>query len=207
MQKSKLSVRAGLFSAAIFALATLTANAAPAINGTYAAVTPQSVELLTLRAGKHDEVGGTYRVLHLDATQPDGVADQRVALSSLSSQSVRAFTLSDARSMILRFDAKFQRAEATTPALSGNATQSFKRVTPEQVGLLMEMARYGGLYEVCKAHRDQAASLYSHAFCAGMSAQLSDIVPFRPFPQASANRPVLAYQMHARLDRTLVFNR
>jgi hypothetical protein len=205
MQKSKPSVWAGLLSAALFSLSGAIALATPSIDGTYAAVTPQNVELLTLHSQK-GQVHGFYRVLHLDATQPDGVADQRTALSAASISSERAFALADTRTMILRFDSSFRHAVATTGSLPTAQTQSFSRVDAEQLGLLVEMARYGGLYEVCRAHRDESASLYSKTFCAGMQAQISDIVPFRPFPQAQASRPVLAYEVKARMDRNVALN-
>ena len=205
MRKSKPSVWAGLFSAALFSLSGGLALAAPAIDGTYAAVTPQNVELLTLHSQK-GQLHGSYRVLHLDAMQPDGVADQRTALSAAGISSERTFALADTRTMILRFDSSFRHAVATTGNLPSARTQSFSRVDPEQLGLLIEMARYGGLYEVCRAHRDESASLYSKTFCAGMASQLSDIVPFRPFPHARASHPVLAYEVKARMDRSVALN-
>jgi hypothetical protein len=74
--------------------------------------------------------------------------------------------------------------------------------------MLVEMARYGGLYEVCQAHKDASdASLYSQTFCRGMSPQLAGIVPFRPFPDASAQHPVLAFAVTARLDHAVAFNK
>ena len=205
MQKSKPSVWAGLFSAAVFSLSGAFALAAPSVDGTYSAVTPQNVELLTLHSQK-GQVRGTYRVLHLDATQADGIDDQRTALSAAGISSEPAFALADTRTMILRFDATFRHAVATTGGLPDTQTQSFSRVDSGQVGLLVEMARYGGLYEVCRAHRDESASLYSKTFCASMAPQLSDIVPFRPFPQARASHPVLAYEVKARLTRNLALN-
>ena len=202
MRLSKSSVWAGLFSAAILGLTTAVCLAAPHIDGTYAAVTSQTVELLTLHQAKRD-VRGSYRVLHLNAGAPDGLDDQRIALSSLNSSRDQAFAMEDTRSMLLRFDAKFQHAQATAGAFPGPQTQSFTRVSADQVRLLEEMARYGGLYEVCQAHRDQTASAYSRQFCATMAPQLADIVPFRPFPSAAASHPVLSYQLRARLDRSL----
>ncbi|GAC1389925.1 MAG: hypothetical protein NVSMB31_06340 [Vulcanimicrobiaceae bacterium] len=207
MQISKPSVWAGLFSAAIFTLSSAIALAAPSINGTYAAVTPQSVELLTLRNDKKSGIHGAYRVLHLNATQETGLDDQSVALSAPGLAPEAAFTLGDTRSMILRFDAGFKHAEATTHSLPASQTPSFSRVSAEQVQLLLEMARYGGLFEVCQAHRTGSASAYSRTFCAGMAPQLTDIVPFRPFPNAGASHPVLAYEVKARLDHSLAFNR
>ncbi|MFN2528244.1 MAG: hypothetical protein ABR584_05950 [Candidatus Baltobacteraceae bacterium] len=205
MRKLQSSVWAGLFSAAICCLTGTIATASPNIDGTYAAVTPQNVELLTLRSQK-GQVHGTYRVLHVNPGQPDGLDDQRTALSAADTSSERAFALADTRTMILRFDSSFQHAVATTGAVPAGQTQSFSRVTADQLGLLVEMARYGGLYEVCRTHRDETASLYSKTFCAGMAAQLTDIVPFRPFPQAHASRPVVAYELRARLARKLALN-
>lgn len=202
MRISKSSVWAGVFSAAIFGLTGAAGLAAPHIDGTYAAVTSQTVEILTLHQAKRD-VSGNYRVMHLNAAAPDGLDDQRIALSSLTGNRDQAFTMDDTRSMLLRFDATFQHAQAITAAVPGSQTQSFTRVTAGQVHLLEEMARYGGLFEVCQARRDQAASAYSREFCATMAPQLTDIVPFRPFPSAKANHPVLAYQVRARLDRSL----
>ena len=194
--KNTLLCQAVLFSAALFALTTGGAFAAT-IAGTYAAVTPQSVELLTL-APQRGGVRGTYRVLHLDETQRTGLDDQTVGLAGLSQANENALALADTRTMELRFDRTFQRAVATAPSLP-NSTQSFSRVTPAQVSLLIEMARYGGLWQLCQAHRATAE-------CRQLSAQLGDIVPFRPFPQGSANRPVLGYTVTARLDRTLAVN-
>jgi len=163
------------------------------------------VELLTLRS-KKGQVCGSYRVLHLNPGQSDGLDDQRTTLSAADNSSERAFALADARTMILRFDSSFQHAVATAGVAASGETQSFSRVTADQVGLLVEMARYGGLYEVCKAHRDETATLYSKTFCAGMATQLTDIVPFRPFPQARANRPIMAYELRAHLARRLALN-
>lgn len=204
MRKSTPSVWAGLFSAAIFCLSTLAAGAAtPKIAGTYAAVTPQSVELLTLAPGAQG-LTGTYRVLHLNPVQLRGLDDDSVALRSIASAGSGAFALQDARTLLLRFDASFNHAQA----VQGGTTQSFKRVTAEQQRLLVEMARYGGLYEVCQAHRNSAdASAYSQAFCRSMGPDLAGIVPFRPFPDANANRPVLAYAVTTRLTRTIAINR
>ncbi len=202
MQISKLSVWAGLFSAAMFALGSAIALAAPSINGTYAAVTAQSVELMTLRSDRRG-IHGAYRVLHLNPAQNTGLDDKSVALSAPAVAPEAAFTLSDTRSLLLRFDANFSRAEATTPFLPGSQVQSFLQINPDQVQLLLEMARYGGLYEVCQAHRTGSSSLYSRTFCQGMAPQLTDIVPFRPFPRATANRPVLAYEVKARLEHSI----
>ncbi|GAC1499062.1 MAG: hypothetical protein NVS1B14_02340 [Vulcanimicrobiaceae bacterium] len=202
MQKRQLPVWAGLFTAAIFSLGTAVASAAAHIDGTYAAVTPRAVELLTLR---HDKarVSGTYRVLHLNVGRADGLDDQSVALSAVGGRAERAFALDDSRTMLLRFDGGFTHAQSTGAALGA---QSFARVTDRQAAMLLEMARYGGLYEVCQAHQGQASSSYSRSFCVQMTAQMADMVPFRPFPQAT-NRPALAFELRARLDRTVVVNR
>lgn len=205
MRKSQPSVWACLFSAAIFSLTGAIALASPSIEGTYAAVTPQNVELLALHSRK-GEVHGSYRVLHLNPARPDGLDDRRTALSAADVSSERAFTLADTRTMILRFDSSFQHAVATTGTVPSAQTQPFSRVSVDQVGLLVEMARYGGLSEVCKAHRDESATRYSKTFCAGMAAQLTDIVPFRPIPQARARHPILAYELKARLARNLALN-
>lgn len=204
MRKSNSPVWAALFSTAVFVATALSAGAAtPKIAGTYAAVTPQSVELLTL-SGKPGAVRGTYRVLHLNSAQVRGLDDQSVALSSIAAGNDSAFALQDARTMVLRFDKTFDHAQAA----QGAATQSFKRVTAEQAGMLVEMARYGGLYEVCQAHKNSAdASAYSQAFCRSMGPDLADLVPFRPFPNAGVHTPVLAYEVTARLQRTLALNR
>lgn len=194
--KNTLLSQAVLFSAALVALATTGASAAT-IAGTYAAVTPQSVELLTLTP-QRGGVRGTYRVLHLDETQRTGIDDQTVGLAGLSQSNENALALDDTRTMQLRFDRTFQRAIASAPAIP-NSTQSFSRVTPSQASLLIEMARYGGLWELCQAHRASAE-------CRQISAQLGDIVPFRPFPEATAKRPILGYTVTARLDRTLAVN-
>lgn len=207
MRKSTLPLLAGLFSTAILALTALGAQAAPQIAGTYAAVTPQSVELLTLAGGRSSTIHGSYRVLHLNPVQAQGLDDQSVAVSSIGAPADSAFALQDARTLVLRFDKNFSHAQATVPSQPGS-TQSLSRVTPEQVRLLVEMARYGGLYEVCSAHRNATdASPYSQAFCRNMGPQLADIVPFRPFPDAGAKRPVLAYAFKARLSGTLAINK
>ncbi len=203
MQKRQLPVWAGLFTAAIFSVGTAVASAAAHIDGTYAAVTPQTVELLTLRHDKQ-RVSGSYRVLHLNAARTDGLDDQSVALSAVGGHAERAFALGDARTLLLRFDNGFAHAQSTGTALG---TQSFARVTERQAGMLLEMARFGGLYEVCQAHQGQASSSYSRSFCVQMTAQMADMVPFRPFPQAAANHPALAFELRARLDRTVVVNR
>lgn len=204
MQISKPSVWAGLFSAVIFSLSALSAGAAtPNIAGTYAAVTAQSVELMTL-SGTAGSVRGSYRVLHLNATQVRGLDDQKVALSSIGTPGDTAFALQDARTLVLRFDKSFKHAQA----VQGGSTQSFKRVTADQANMLVEMARYGGLYEICQAHKTTTgASLYSQAFCNSMSPQLAGIVPFRPFPDAAAQQPVLAFAVTARLDHAVAINR
>ena len=203
MQQSKPSVWAGLFSAAMITLSALSvpvsaAVTPPSINGTYAAVTPQSVELLTLRTVS-GEVRGSYRVLHLDASQAAGIADQGTKLSSITLSGERSFALEDTRNMTLRFDSKFQHAAATSPALTGTTqTQSFARVSAEQAAMLVDMARYGGLFVLCQAHHDSS--------CAGLHSRLSDLVPFRPFPQTAAHNPVLGYVLTTRLDHSLALN-
>ncbi len=197
MRTSKPSVWAGLFGAALFSLSAAAGLAATSINGTYAAVTPQSVELLRLQSVK-GAVRGTYRVLHLDATQRNGVDDQSTALSTIGVHAESAFALDDSRALMLRFDSKFQRAVATSPGMPGTQTQSFARIDPQQLGLLVEMARYGGLFEMCQAHHDTS--------CGGMRSRLAEIVPFRPFPQTAARQPVLAYSMTARMDHSLAVN-
>jgi len=207
MRKSQPLLLAGLFSTAAFALAAAAAQAAPQIAGTYAAVTPQSVELLTLTSGNSAAVHGTYRVLHLNPGQAQGLDDQSVGVSSIGAPADSAFALQDARTLLLRFDKSFDHAQATVPSQPGS-TQSLSRVTPEQVRLLVEMARYGGLNEVCRAHTATSdASAYSQAFCRNMGPQLAAIVPFRPFPDAGAKRPVLAYAYKALLSGTLAINR
>ena len=192
MRTSKPSILAALFAAAL-CTASGAAIASPTIGGTYAAVTPQNVELLTLRPTK-SEIRGSYRVLHLNAAQIGGLDDQRTALSAVfvPAPNQHAFALEDTRTMTLRFDPTYQRAIAITPEAQ---TQSFARVNAEQLGLLVEMARYGGLFEVCKAHRDVS--------CAGLNGRLGELVPFRPFPVASATAPLLSYTMTAVLDHRL----
>lgn len=202
MHKSKPSVWAGLLSAAVLTLSAFSGPASatvapPSINGTYAAVTPQSVELLTLRTIK-GEVRGSYRILHLDASQAAGLDDQGTQLSSIAASSDHSFALEDTRMMTLRFDSKFKHATATSLGLTRAQTQSFARVSTEQAAMLVDMARYGGLFTLCQAHHDNS--------CAGLRSRLADLVPFRPFPQSAARRPVLGYVVTTRLDRSLAFN-
>ncbi|GAC1498184.1 MAG: hypothetical protein NVS1B14_01060 [Vulcanimicrobiaceae bacterium] len=203
MQHVKAVLGSFLAGAAFFG-ANPTGARSPSIGGTYAAVTSRTVELLELREAR-GRVSGTYRVLHLDPAQRDGVSDQRLTLSGFGTEREHAFNLADARMLILRFDRDYRRAEAR--GARNIQTQSFERVTTEQAGLLLEMARYGGLYETCQARQNKPISTRTREFCSHLRSQLARIVPFRPFPQRAANRPVLTYEVRARLNRTLVIRR
>ena len=188
-------MQAVLFSAALTLLGTAPApaSAPAAVAGTYAAVTPQNVEFLTLTSSG-GTVHGTYRILHLDGSVRDGLIDESTPLAAAGPTS---FALAQGRALTLHFDRGFQNAVVQSPGLPEN-TQAFRRVTPEQVSLLMEMAHYGGLYVLCQSHDTQA-----DPFCQSMAPRLASIVPFRPFPHASAKNPVLGYEVRAQLARTV----